>query len=549
MNTKKLRDLKRFKTIVGILIKEGFGYYLTKITPKALQPKGETKLPLKPEERFRRTLEQLGPTFIKLGQILSLRPDLIPLKYVRELSNLQDDVPEFPYEDAKQTIEKELKKSLKELFKKFNKKPIAAASVSQVYKATLPNDDIVAVKVQRPGIQKQMKTDIEIMYALAKYAEKHYKNLQRYRPIGIIKEFEEWTLRELDFRKEAQNAKRFRKNAKHVKTLVIPKVYNTFSSERILTLEFIDGVELHQLHKLKNKKSYNLKKIVKNGFEMTLKQVFEDGFFHGDPHPGNILVLPGNKIALVDFGIVGYFNKQLKKKSIELFYGVINDDMDYICDVFLAMGLMDGKNTNKELFKGDVKKVIEPIQQQTLKEAKISLILEEVLDIALHHNIRMPVDFVLFGKTVLTIEGVGLQFVPDFKLVETARPYAERLIKKDFNMQNMAKNVKKDMYAYKRFFSSLPDKINSTFQKIQQGKIKVDIDDTDVKRLGSDIYTSSNRMTFSIIIASLLITGGIVKDIGTIVWGGFPIASLISFLLALLVSLALLRSILKEGNN
>jgi ubiquinone biosynthesis protein len=246
---------------------------------------------------------------------------------------------------------------------------------------------------------------------------------------------------------------------------------------------------------------------------------------------------------------VGYFNKQLKKKSIELFYGVINDDMDYICDVFLAMGLMDGKNTNKELFKGDVKKVIEPIQQQTLKEAKISLILEEVLDIALHHNIRMPVDFVLFGKTVLTIEGVGLQFVPDFKLVETARPYAERLIKKDFNMQNMAKNVKKDMYAYKRFFSSLPDKINSTFQKIQQGKIKVDIDDTDVKRLGSDIYTSSNRMTFSIIIASLLITGGIVKDIGTIVWGGFPIASLISFLLALLVSLALLRSILKEGNN
>ena len=260
MNTKKLRDLKRFKTIVGILIKEGFGYYLTKITPKQLQPKGKTKLPLKPEERFRRTLEQLGPTFIKLGQILSLRPDLIPKQFVRELGNLQDDVPEFPFEEAKTTIEKELKKPLEKLFKTFNKKPIAAASVSQVYKATLPNGDIVAVKVQRPGIQKLMKTDIEIMYALAKYAEKHHNNLQRYRPVGIIKEFEEWTLRELDFRKEAQNAKRFRKNARDVKTLVIPKVYNAFSSERILTLEFIDGVELHQLHKLKNKKSYNLKK-------------------------------------------------------------------------------------------------------------------------------------------------------------------------------------------------------------------------------------------------------------------------------------------------
>ncbi|MDA1196781.1 MAG: AarF/ABC1/UbiB kinase family protein [Nanoarchaeota archaeon] len=549
MNTKNLRDIKRFKTIVGILIKEGFGYYLTKITPSALQPKGDLKIPLKPEERFRRTLEQLGPTFIKLGQILSLRPDLIPKQFVRELGNLQDDVPEFPYEEAKETIEKELKKPINTLFKTLSKKPIAAASISQVYKATLHDGNTVAVKVQRPGIQKQMKTDIEIMYAIAKYAEKHHKNLRRYRPVGIIGEFEEWTLRELDFRKEANNARRFRKNARTVKTLIIPKVYGKLSSERVLTLEFIDGVELHQLRKLKNKKNYNLKKIIKNGFEMTLKQVFEDGFFHGDPHPGNILVLPGNKIALVDFGIVGYFSKALKKKSIELFYGIVSDDMDYIVDVFLDMGLMDEKTTNKELFKADVKRVVEPIQNQTLKQARVSLVLEEVLDIALHHHVRMPVDFVLFGKTVLTIEGVGLEFVPDFKLVETARPYAERLIKKDFNMSNMAKNLKKDAYTYKRFFSQLPEKINSTLQKIQQGTIKVDIDDTDVKKLGSDINTSSNRLTFGIIIAALLITGALVKDIGGIIWGGFPIASLLTFALALLVALTLLRSILREGKN
>ena len=546
---KEIRDIKRFKTIVRILVKEGFGYYLTKITPKILQPKGENKLPLKPEERFRRTLEQLGPTFIKLGQILSLRPDLIPKQYVKELSNLQDDVPEFPYEEVRNIIETELKKPINKLFKTFSKKPIAAASISQVHKATLHNGKVVAVKVQRPDIQKQMKTDIDIMYALAKYLEKHHKSIRRYRPVGIIKEFEEWTLRELDFRKEAKNAKRFRKNARNVKSLVIPEVYTKLSTERVLTLEFIDGVELHQLHKLKNKKNYNLQKIIKNGFEMTLKQVFEDGFFHGDPHPGNILVLPGNKIALVDFGIVGYFNKALKKKSVELFYGIVSDDMDYIIDVFLDMGLMDEKRTNKEQFKADVKKVVEPIQHQTLKEARVSLVLEEVLDIALHHHVRMPVDFVLFGKTVLTIEGVGLEFVPNFKLVETARPFAERLIKKDFKMQDMAKDLKKDLFTYKRFFKELPEKINIALEKVQQGTVKVDVDDTDVKKLSRDINTSSNRLSYGLIIAALLVTGALTQDSAPAVYGGFPIVSLISFGIAALLAIALLTSILKEGKN
>ncbi len=540
---REIKDIHRFNHIVLILAQQGFGHLFDKIKLRKLfKRKGAIE-----PERLRKTLEKLGPTFVKLGQILSLRPDLVRKEYVKELGKLQDEVPPFSYKEVEEIIKKELHKPINKLFSSFSKKPIASASISQVHKARLRNGMTVAVKVQRPDSKEIMDTDIEIMFYIAKLLEKHSEKIRRYKPVKIVQEFKKWTDKELDFRIEAKNAKRFYKNFKGNNKVKIPKVFDRYSSKRVLTLEFIDGIELHNIGKVKGKRGYDIKEIIKNGFDLILTQVFIDGFFHADPHPGNILVLKGNKIGLVDFGIVGYFDENLKRKSIELFYGLVEEDMDAIVDTFLDMGLIKEGETNIESFKNDVRKVIEPLQKSSLKDVKISYVLEEVLDIALRHRVKMPVDFVLFGKALVEIEGVALEYDPDFKFVESSKPFIEKLIKKEIKPVNMAKDLMKNLLKYGKLFRELPDKLDAALTRIQKGSVKVDIEDTDIKRLGSDIDKSSNRLTYGIIIAAFLVTGALLASVGKPVLGGFSLVSLICFGMALIFAIFLFVSIKKEG--
>ena len=541
---KDFRDLARFNKIMLISAQQGFGFLFDKIKvpftkKKNLKEKNNPK-------RLRRTLEKLGPTFVKLGQILSLRPDLIPKEYVRELGNLQDNVPSFSYNKVEKIIERELHHPIHELFQSFNKKPIASASISQVHKARLKDGSIVAVKVQRPDAEEIMKIDIEIMFYLAKLLEKHSEAIRRYSPVKIVKEFEEWTLKELNFEIEAQNAKRFYKNFKGSDTVKIPEIFDEYSTRKVLTMEFIDGIPLHSLKKFKGKKGYNISEIMKNGFDSVLTQVFIHGFFHADPHPGNIFVLKGNKIALVDFGIVGTFDKYLKQKSIDLIYGLIEEDIDSITETFLDMGLINEKETDLELFKEEVMDVVEPLQKTRLKNIKLSYVMESVLDIALKHHVKMPTDFALSAKTLLELEGMGLQFLPSFKLVDATKPFLEKLIKREFKVTHMAKDIMKNMMKYGKLFREFPDQLRSVLKKIQKGTLKVEIKDTDIKRLATDIDKSSNRVTYGMLVAAFLITGALLVNIGNPVLSGFPLASLLCFGLSIIFAIALFVSIEKE---
>src|SRR3989338_2169605 len=278
---KEVRDIKRFNEILLVLFEEGFDFLLSKIKlrhhiPITKRLGLKKKEELKPEVMLRRTLERLGPTFIKFGQLLSVRPDLIPKEYSKELEKLQDKVPEFPFEDAKSIIEKEFGKSIEHLFLHFEKKPIASASISQVHKAILKNGDKVAVKIQRANVKHLMETDIEIMFYFAGLLENNVENIKRFKPVKIINEFKEWTEKELDFRLEARNAKRFGQNFKGSKTVHIPKIYDELTTERILTLEFMDGIELHNIKEIKKRK-LDFDAIIKNGFDAVMTQVFVHG--------------------------------------------------------------------------------------------------------------------------------------------------------------------------------------------------------------------------------------------------------------------------------
>ena len=548
---KEVRDLKRFNEILKVLFEEGFDFLLVKIgmssrvpLTKRIKKRLKEKKDLKPEVMLRKTLERLGPTFIKFGQLLSVRPDLVPKEYAKELEKLQDSVPPFPYSEAKSIIEKELGKGVEHLFLDFEKTPIASASISQVHKATLKTGEKVAVKVQRPNVKEIMETDIEIMVYIARLLENHIEAISRFKPTKIVQEFRDWTEKELDFKLEARNAKRFYENFKKSKTVYIPKVYDELTSGKVLTLEFIEGIELHNLREVKKSK-VNFEEVIKNGFEAIMTQVFVHGIFHADPHPGNIIIRKNNSIAFVDFGIVGYFDEKLKSKCIDLLYGIVEQDEEIIMDTLVGMGMESG--TDYEQLTADIGFIIQPLQNTSIKEIKISKVIEEILDIGLRHKIRVPVSFVLFGKTIVTLEGVALEYNPNFKLVETSKPFIEKLIAKRSSPLYMWKKFVHDMYRYRKFAEEFPEKAERALDKIQRGTIKVDIEDTDIKKLALEIDRSSNRVAYGLLIAALLITSAILINIekGPTVLG-VPLLAFFSFFFASMFLFVLVVSILRE---
>jgi ubiquinone biosynthesis protein len=546
-----IANLVRLNQINLILFEQGFGFVLSKIKLTRLLPfskrllcKLKRKKSLSDEQRLRITLEKLGPTFIKLGQLLSVRPDLVPLSYVDELSKLQDHVKSFSYDQVSEIIKAELGKPIKELFLSFEKKPIASASIAQVHKAKLKNGNVVAVKVQRPNIQKVMKQDIELLFLLAKEMNKHFKAIRPFRPVDIVKEFSDWTEKELDFRNEAKNARIFKVNFKSNDNVTIPRIYDKYSCSKILTMEYIKGTSFHDIKKLKQKR-INIRKALDIGFNAFLTQVFDHGIFHGDPHPGNIIVLKDNSIALIDFGIVGKFTNQMKKSALDLIFGIIGSDYESVTTTMLRMCKTRNAIRVKEL-KEELREIIEPIQESDIKDIKLSIIMEKSLDIALKHNIKIPTDFALFGKMLVTLEGIALKYDPDFKLIESTKPFIERLIrKKDVNIFMVEKTIRE----FKRFKDSVakvPYEINKTLKKVQEGKIKVDIEDADVKKLSKEIDKSSNRLSYGMIISALIVAGALVINTGTPIVIGLPLLSLLLFGGAATVGFLLIISILKE---
>ncbi|MBS3114358.1 AarF/ABC1/UbiB kinase family protein [Candidatus Woesearchaeota archaeon] len=508
-----MRDIKRFNQILAVLFEEGFDFLLTKIRlkhhiaiTKWLKSKLKKSEEHKPEVMLRRTLERLGSTFIKFGQVLSVRPDLIPKEYSKELEKLQDKVPEFSFNEVKAIMEKELGKSIEHSFLHFEKKPIASASISQVHKAILKNGEKVAVKVQRPDVKHLMETDIEIMFYFANLLEKRIEKLRRFKLARIVNEFKEWTERELDFRLEARNAKRFHENFKGSKTVYIPKVYEDLTTERVLTLEFIEGVELHNIKEIKRRR-LNFDEIIKNGFNAIMTQVFVHGIFHADPHPGNLIATRNNSIAFVDFGIVGYFDEKLKNKCIDLLYGIVEKDEELVIDTLVSMG-MESDNIDYEQLKTDISFAIQPLQGSPIKDIKVSKVLEEVIDTALKHNLKVPASFVLFGKTIITLEGIAIEYDPNFKIIDTAKPFIEKIIAKRSNPLYAWKSLVHNMGRYRKFAEEFPEKAEKALDKIQRGSIKVDIEDTDIKQLSLEIDRSSNRVAYGLLIAALLIVIG-----------------------------------------
>jgi len=547
MNIKQdIKDIARFEQIVQILFKHGFGYLLERLRLKDFLTLHERLQKDKFQEgdtkpyRLRLIMEELGGAFIKLGQLLSLRPDLIPKEYCREFKRLQDEVRPFPTEVAKRVIETELKKPLKDIFSSFEEKTIAAASIGQVYVAKLKTKEDVVVKVQRPDIEAKMKTDIDILYHLAELIESHYKQ-DLVDVKEIVKEFERYTNEELDYVNEGNNVERFYANFRNEKNTIIPKAYKGLTTKRVLVIDYIEGVKLNEIEKVKDIKKERLaNKIVSAVF----KQVFIDGFFHADPHPGNILVLD-KKVAFIDFGIVGKIDDELKEKIFELFYGMINKDPGEMASALIDIGMTD-YDINKDVLERDLKDSLGSYYGAALHEIDFVDVFHKITRLARKDKIRLPADFVLLGKAVITLESVAGNLNPKFNIVDAAKPFINRVIKKRTEPGEIIKRIKESSIKVKEFLENIPSKTNALLYRIRKTDATLrDIDD-DIKSLTVEMDRSSNRVTYALIITALVISSALLIEYNRFVMFGIPAFSFIGIVAAIFIGIALVISIIKE---
>ncbi|MCK4966367.1 ubiquinone biosynthesis protein UbiB [bacterium] len=547
--------IKRYRQIIGIFIKYGFydiitkleiDYYinLSKKLTRQTAPKSIKKM--SGSRRLRLAFEELGPTFVKLGQLLSLRPDIISIEYANEFTKLQDEVAPVPFSDVKSIIEKEFEKSINEIFSHFEEQPLAAASIAQAHKAVLKNGKSVAVKVKRPHIDLIIENDINILYDLARLIEKSIPESRQYDPVGIVDEFTKNLRKELDFQHEGRNAELFKKNFDKDPTVFVPQIYWDISTSCVLTMDMIKGIKISDIDKHKDVR-LDKKQTAVNGAHAILKQIFEFGFFHADPHPGNLFVLENNVIAPVDYGMMGHIDDDTMEQIYIIVVGVVKKDVNKIIKGLSEMGAVDSSVNTKKL-KLDLIEFIEQYYGIPLNRLNISNIISQCLDIFQRHKIQLPSNVVLMSKALVTSEGVCRKLDPEFDMMSILQPYVEEMIIRRMSFRRQGKNLLhliEDIYDLARI---LPKDLKDILTKVKTGGISIQFEHRGLSELNKELEKSSNRISFSLIIASLIVGSSLIMQTGVgPKFFNFPLIGIIGYSLAGILGFYLAFSILRSG--
>lgn len=509
--SRSVRHWQRYREIARIFLRHGFGFAIDQLQPgwypfrRILRIPEQEKLPTSPNDlamHFRLALEELGPTFIKFGQILSTRPDLLPPAYIAELSKLQDTVPPTPWDLIRKVIIQELGREPEQEFLTIDPQPMAAASLAQVHAATLPAGQEVVVKVQRPGIPAVINTDLEILSSLAARAQTTRWG-KIYDFISMANDFAFTLKNELDYRREGRNADRFRDNFAGEPHLYIPRVYWEYSSQRVLVLERIHGIKIDDLHAL-TEAGYDRHRIALHSARVIIKEVLEDGFFHADPHPGNYNVLPGEVIGAMDFGMVGYLRDRDRIDLIRLYLVSVALDADGIVDQLIQMGAARADVDRTGLAR-DISRLLNKYYALPLKDIRAREVIEEIMPLVFHHHLRLPSDLWLLGKTLAMMEGIGLQLDPEFDVFAVAQPFVQRLI---LHMVLPNSTWVRTLFLgganWGELFNRLPRAGNRIMDRIERNEpFEIHIDDTD--RIMDKLDQLFTRLSLSLLVGALII--------------------------------------------
>jgi ubiquinone biosynthesis protein len=497
-------------------------------------------------QRIRLALEELGPTFVKLGQVLSMRPFLIPLELVLELTKLQDEVAPFPFKQVKETVERELRASLEDHFSSFDTVPVASASLSQVHKAVTRDGEKVVVKVQRPGIREVIDADLDILRDLVNLLDRYVPESRQYDPKGISEELAKSLRKEIDFNNEARNIEVFRENFKDEKSVFIPKVFWDKTTARVLTMGRIEGIKISNLEELQ-KKGIDRKLIAKIGGEMVLKQIFEDGFFHADPHPGNLFVLEGNVIAPVDYGMMGKLSETTMDELADLLISVVTWHPGGIVKVYQDVGVV-GEEVNVRALEADLADFLYKYHKIPLSRLDMQTLMDEAFEIIHRYDIHIQAELMLFSKAMITYEEVAKMLDPEYDLVTQALPYIKNLAYRKLKPKALLRDASVLLQDIRSLFMLLPFELKRIIKKIGRGQLSFTFQHKGLDKLILELDRSSNRVSFSLIIAAIIVGSSLIMRLETqYTLFGYPLFGVLGYIFAGFLGVWLVIAILRSG--
>ena len=515
--TEGVKGLKRFSVIARILVKHGLGDLLDRTFRRdaaygsGAHPSGRIKSTYPSPKRIRRILEELGPSFIKLGQLMSTRADIFPAEYLEEFKKLQDQVPPISFDKIEDVIAKELKRPVKAVFSEIEPEAMAAASVAQVHLAQLLDGEKVVVKVIRPGIQKKIREDIRLMYY---FAEKIQNSMEIGRTVGVVnlvKEFERTIYKELDMFIEAGSMEKFTANFKEVQEIHIPKVYWDCTSKSVLVMEHIDGIKMDNVKKI-IAHGIDPNEIAMIGLRSFSRQLMEFGFFHADPHPGNTIVMYDGRVSLVDFGITGYLDEETMMQIAFIFLGYAEHDYDMIIDAFREANLIDEEQIDMASFRIDLKDISEPFYGRSLQTISVMDVYEQVMLLLLKYQIMLPRNLLLLFKTFIQTEALGKILGSDASILEVTRPYARKLLERGYEAQKIVRNIGKEALSMKGYMKMMPKFVYDIFKRTATGHHRLEVRHTGFQQIDTKFEKGINRLTVGLVISASLIAASLILN-------------------------------------
>ncbi len=542
-------NVARLREIVSVVSKYGFDIVLKRAGLYSYIPFKRRLFPeeiegLTTPEKVRLILEELGATYIKLGQVLSTRPDLIPKEYIDELSKLQDEALPLSFDEVREVVEQELGKSLEEIFAHFESTPIASASLAQVHRAKLRSGESVVVKVQRPNIARTIEADIALLHQLASLVEARVREARRYNLVGIVNEFAKTIRRELDFMREGRNAERFARNFSSVEYIRIPRIYWEYTTRRVLCMEYIEGVKISRVEELRAR-GFDLTLIAERLAKAFMKQYFVDGFFQADPHPGNLLVLEGERIAMVDFGMVARIDSELKDKLADLAIAIVDRDVERVVEQLLRIGIVTPESDLAE-FRSDIEDLIMEYYDTRLSQVNVAALLHEMLEIALKHRVMMPPNFAFLIKSMVTIESVARALDPELNFTLVAKPFVKEMIRQRLAPKRLAKDFLRELSEFVKSLSRIPSTAEAVLRRAEEGRLT--LQHRGFSDLLYELEVMSNRISFALITSAIVVASALVMqtDKGPALLG-YPLFGILGFLFASVLGTVLLLSILRSG--
>lgn len=547
------RHAQRYRQILGVLLRHGYHDVLKNLKVDGVLEGGLRRLrgpveiqDLSRAERFRCVLEELGPTFVKAGQLLSTRPDLLPVDVLDELARLQDHVPSMPFSQVKEILEDELGRPLEELFAEVEERPLAAASIGQVHRARTLEGDEVAIKVQRPGLRRTIRVDLEIMGNLAHLVEKRVEGWDVHRPSRVVEELGHSLEKELDYRLEAAHQERFAEQFRGDDSVRVPRVHRELTTRAVLTMDYLEGVKVSDVAAIREL-GIEPEDVAARAAELTLRQLFGTGFFHGDPHPGNLLVLPTGALGYLDFGMMGRLSRHRREALADLLTGIVRRRADQMAQALLEL-CAAGEEVKRDALERDLEEFADRHFFQPLKDLRLGDVLRQLLELAARHRLSIPADFFLTIKALANVEGLCRNLDRDFEISAHAAPFLERLQWERYYPRRLALELASSGSTAMGLLKDLPRELKNALKQVRSGRAKMGFEIGGLDPVLSTLDRVSNRLAFAIVLASLVIGSSLIVLAGLPPrWHEIPLVGLAGFVVAAVMAFWLLVSILKHG--